>query len=770
MRFSSRVSSRVSPRASSGVSARLVSVLALLVLGPMGCFGDRSGSSVPQVASYVGSGACEKCHEQAVARFAGSDHDLAMQPANEHTVLGNFDDATFEQGDVRTRFFRRGSEFWVETAGPAGDIDSFRVAYTFGYDPLQQYLIEFPAGRYQCLTVVWDVKEKRWYSLYPDSPPRPGEWLHWTGTAANWNGMCAECHSTRLEKNYDLDTRSYATTWTEIDVSCEACHGPASLHVDWARRIYTTGRRPSGLGDDAAQGLLVSAPASRSQNGQLTMCGPCHARRALLTDLVPGEGADPLDVFVPALLEEGLYFADGQIQDEVYVYSSFLQSLMYRRGVRCSDCHDPHSTKLRAEGNALCLRCHDPLKFDQPSHHHHKMELDGRQSDASLCVRCHMPERTYMGIDLRADHSLRVPRPDLSIELGTPNACAQTDCHSDRTPEWLDAEFRKRHPAALQPHYGSAFAAARANQADAGAELVELALQDSVSDIVHATALSLLEHFPETDGAARVIERGLSHTGPLVRLAAASEARLLGEKGLFLLRPLLADSIRAVRIATARTLVESLGPGVLASVDATERRAFEELETATRYSADLADGAFNWANLCATLGRPAEAETGYRTSIDSDPDFPPARVNYALFLHAQGRVEDAERQLRSVTERAPDFSEAWFDLGLLLGEQGRGDEARIALENVKRGAPAFARAQYNLAVLHQRAGNLSKALDCWTEALSATPDDADLLFVAARTAEDAGDLEKARAWTERGLRQRPGDTHGLAIQSRLSKR
>ncbi|MGD9290577.1 MAG: multiheme c-type cytochrome, partial [Desulfobacterales bacterium] len=383
-------------------------------------------------ATFVGSKICMDCHKAEYDRWQNSHHDRAMEIANDETVLGDFDNAVAEFHDVTSRFYRKDGSFFVHTQGPDGKMGEFEITHTFGWYPLQQYLVPFPGGRLQCLPVAWDVKEKQWYHLYPNTPIDPKDWLYWTNAGQNWNGMCAECHSTNLKKNYDIQTESYATTWSEIDVSCEACHGPGSRHVAWAELPDMA--RPQTANFD----LVVKAKGMDSRQ-QVELCAPCHSRRAILGDYTHAE-PDLLDSMLPSLLTPELYFADGQILEEVYVYGSFTQSKMYRRNVRCSDCHDVHSIKKVKEGNALCLQCHRADIYDTKAHHFHKSEGEKGESIKSAdgevlfevgsgaeCVQCHMPERPYMVIDYRADHSFRIPRPDLSVELGTPNACNR--CH-----------------------------------------------------------------------------------------------------------------------------------------------------------------------------------------------------------------------------------------------------------------------------------------------------------------------------------------------------
>ena len=385
---------------------------------------------------------------------------IAMQHATEKTVLGDFNDARFDYYDVTSRFFRKDGRFFVETDGPDGKLAAFEVKYTFGVDPLQQYLIVFPDGRLQALSIAWDSRPKdkggqRWFHLYPNEEIRHDDVLHWTKLNQNWNFMCAECHSTGVRKNYDATSDRFATTWAEIEIGCEACHGQGSRHVSWARERQRWW--PFGKTEDPDKGLLVRFDERRERvwpidpktgsamhaftppalRKEVETCGLCHARRSTLSeDWVPGRWLS--DTHRVAPLSRGLYHADGQMLDEVYNYGSFKQSKMFAAGVTCSDCHEPHGAALRLPGDGVCLQCHAPDKFASATHHRHE------GVDPPLaCADCHMPARTYMVIDRRHDHSFRIPRPDLSARLGTPNAC--TDCHTDKSADWAAAAVERWH-------------------------------------------------------------------------------------------------------------------------------------------------------------------------------------------------------------------------------------------------------------------------------------------------------------------------------------
>ena len=314
---------------------------------------DRSDGAAD---GYVGRSVCAGCHQTQAEQWSGSHHDLAMQPASEQTVSGNFDNVSLNHFGVTSTFFRRDGAFMVRTEGPDGKLHDYEIEYTFGAEPLQQYLIEFPGGRLQALSLAWDDRPEarggqRWFHLYPAERIAHDDELHWTQPAQNWNSMCAECHSTGLVKNYDPETRTFSTTWSGIDVSCEACHGPGAGHVSWARQPADLKKQDPGKGlalqlDERRDVHWTITPetgtATRSQprnsDREIEMCARCHARRSPISHgYIHGERL--LDHYLPRLLDDGMYHADGQIYYEVYVYGSFLQIRIYHAGVTCSDCH-----------------------------------------------------------------------------------------------------------------------------------------------------------------------------------------------------------------------------------------------------------------------------------------------------------------------------------------------------------------------------------------------------------------------------------------------
>lgn len=620
---------------------------------------------------FVGRQTCATCHADEDRLWQGSHHDQAMQEATEATVLGDFDGATITQLGVTSTFFRRDGRFFVRTDGPDGKLAEYPVAYTFGVAPLQQYLVEMPGGRLQALPLCWDEKGRRWFHLYPDEAIPAGDSLHWTGANQNWNFMCADCHSTGLRKGYRAGENVYKTTWSEIDVSCEACHGPGSRHVGWARsdrktedkgfdvRLTDPGRGSWIVDPETGNGKRL-APAVKT--AEIDTCGRCHSRRSVIRES-DAEGQPLLDSYRPALLEEGLYHADGQIDGEVYEYGSFLQSRMHAKGVTCSDCHEPHSLTLRRTGNALCTHCHSAPKFDTPDHHKHAV--------SAQCVDCHMPAKSYMVVDPRRDHSLRVPRPDLSVKIGTPNAC--NNCHTDRSAQWAAAAVERWYGPDRPAHWGEAIHAARTGRPDAGAALAKVALDPAVPGIARATALSLMRSHPDPDSLP-AIERGLQDADPLVRLGAVMAAEAQAPDPL---RNLLSDPVRGVRIEAGRAL--SAEPAL------SEYRASQEI------NADRPEAQLNLGGLAVQRGDLAGAERAWRTALRLDPAYIPALVNLADLFRMQGREMEGEEVLRRALAIDPDHAGARHALGLLLVRAGRLDEAVPELKQAADLAPGESR-------------------------------------------------------------------------------
>jgi predicted CXXCH cytochrome family protein len=712
-------------------------------------------------ATFVGRERCKSCHEGAYEKWLGSDHDHSMAKAREETVLGDFNDAVFEHHGITSRFYQRDGRYCVYTEGPGGEMGEFEISHVFGVDPLQQYLIPFHGGRLQSLTIAWDVERERWFHLYPGEKINADDWLHWTRNGQNWNGMCAECHSTNLRKGYDVESRTFDTTWSEIDVSCEACHGPGSRHVEWAEIEPMARPRIDDHG-------LVIPTSGISSRQEVELCAPCHSRRTELGDY-DHTRAELLHTLLPSLLEEGLYHPDGQILDEVYVYGSFVQSKMFHNDVRCSDCHDAHSLELVETGNALCLQCHRADAYDSADHHFHKKIHQGEPSDGALCVKCHMPERPYMVIDWRADHSFRVPRPDLSLKIGTPNACGQGGCHDDKPVEWSADAYRKWYGEARRPHYGTTLAAGRAQAPGARADLIRLAQDRLYPAIVRATALSLLTAYPGEETVSS-LEQALADEEALLRYTAIHSLVTPDPEELVrLVAPLLFDPVNVVRAQAAVQLsavpVELLKPY--------QREAYEvalaEYREAMEYSLDFSFAGLNLGNIYANLDQPDRAEAYYRSAIEIDDLFFPAKQNLAMLLNQRGRNQEAEVLLREILEAYPERHDVAYSLGLLLVEMNRQSDAIEFLERASDGMPRRSRVHYNLGLLLQQLGRDAEAEAALGRALAVEPDNLDYLYALADHYVKRQRFDDALPLAERMITTHPGNRIGSDLKALIER-
>jgi Flp pilus assembly protein TadD len=743
----------------------------------------QAGISAP-AATYVGEVRCAQCHAAETDLWRRSHHALAMKEANATIVLGDFNDAVFSLKGVTSSMYQKDQKYFVRTDGRDGTLQDFPIQYTFGVYPLQQYLVPFAGGRLQSLVLAWDSRDRpqggqRWFHLYPDHPMPHTDPLHWTRQNQTWNYMCAACHSTNLRAGYELASDSYKTAWSEINVSCEACHGPGSRHVAWAESAqahhYKKGDRQNGLvvdliSPDGSWTLVDSDDSTLHWKGrarsniEVETCAPCHSRRRPITmEYQPGQHF--LDAFVPVLLDQDIYHADGQILEEDYEYGSFLQSKMYREGVKCSDCHNPHSGKLKQPAlNQTCDACHSPARFDTAAHHHHEPDTAGAQ-----CVNCHMPARTYMVVDVRRDHSFRLPRPDLSVKFGPPNACNQ--CHQDRTAAWaVDAVSKWFGPAlAQEKHFVEAINAGRRGSLEAEGLLSSLILDSREPAIARATALGLLRDYLSPASMAAV-QAGLADSDALVRAAAVRALEpLQAEEKVRLGAPLLDDSITSVRIEAARLLAGTPPDALRRTQSAALDRAISELVASEMATAERPESHLNLALLYAQLGRTRDAENELKISLRLDPDFVPGMVNLADLYRAEGRESDAQQFLERAMAVAPSAAEPIHALGLLEAREKQYGEALGLLAKAAALKPANVRYSFVYAVALGSSGKRDQAIAVLEEAHNRRPADRDVLMGLVTFQRDRGDFKSALAYCQQLVHLSPSDAQAKTLLADLLK-
>ena len=711
---------------------------------------------------YLGAETCAGCHTQAYRDWQKSDHHKSMQLPNAESVLGDFDNRRVTLHGIESRFFTEGDGYFVETTNGDGQLQTFKIDYTFGFFPLQQYLITLDAGHVQALNIAWDSRPKteggqRWYHLQPNEEIDPEHPFFWTGHFNNWNSNCAECHSTNLQKNYDAKNHSYATTYTDINVACESCHGPGQQHLELVKsgRVsadnngFDTFNNPGVSWSFALNDAIANPVAGSEVTGavdetpvaavdEVNSCGGCHSRRMDLAPSKPGD--DYHNNHSVQLLDEGLYFADGQIQDEVFVLGSFLQSKMHQSGVTCSNCHNPHSGKLVAEGNAVCAQCHMPSVFDQPKHHQHPAGSEGAQ-----CVNCHMPERTYMGVDARRDHSFNLPNIGLSEILETPLACK--NCHTDKAASWFE-EAAKAWPNQTQndaEHWGHINAAARSRDRLVAKTLASVV--DLESDLVGATLLQQLAAFPSRMGV-EAAQKKFNHQSPLIRRAAvASLAGVPLQMRWDLLAEMMNDSHRSVRFEVAVQLLDANTLASAANTSSARRASYQRLMDDYRasllHSQDTPSAQLGLAQLAIQQGEYELALAAYQQALRIAPSYVPALINLADFYRSSGREVEAKQQLQQALEVAPDSSDVQHSYGLMLIRARQYGPALPYLKTAFELDGAQPRYAYVYAVALENQQRLKAAIAVLDAANERWPNQTDLLLTLVRYLEKDNQINRA---------------------------
>ena len=670
---------------------------------------------------------CRDCHRTQFEAWQASDHFQSMQVADENAVLGDFADAHVTFHGIESRFFRTGDEYRVETVGASGKRSVFPVRYTFGWRPLQQYLLDAGDSRLQAFDVAWDDRPaeqggQRWFHLQPDEAIAPGHPFFWTGHAMNWGSQCAACHSTNVTKRADESGRLH-TAYEAVNVTCEACHGPAAAHVSHAKAGTAGSVLHAGFKDGPsspiawrlAPGDRIAIPDKPGDSREIDQCGSCHARRMTLA-------ADPRgkpfhDAHRIELLDDLLYFPDGQIREEVFVLGSFLQSRMHAKGVTCGNCHDPHSGNLVAEGNGVCLQCHRAASYDVPAHHHHAAGTPG-----SACIDCHMPARTYMGVDPRRDHAFPIPRPGLSAELGVPNAC--TGCHEGQSDAWAQEKLRDWGSVETD-HWARLFQRLRRGDPAAADALREVVAGDT-PPMVKAGLLSQSAALPSHSTRA-ILELALGDSEPLVRRGAVAGTQGQPPAARWrLLAPHMKDPVASVRFEIAVALAD-IAPALPANLLAATNDLFAEQRRLLAPTADLAQTQRMRGNFEHRLGRATAARAAFRRALEIDPTSVPALVDYADFLQRQGEEREAGTLLTRAVAMAPDSPMANVAYGLHLVRDGRHPEALAPLEKAAATPDASARFIYIHAVAQYSLGQHSAALGTLRAGIERWPWDPDLL-------------------------------------------
>lgn len=673
---------------------------------------EQSGTTTHTGNSYVGDLQCKSCHTSQYNDWLKSDHFKAMELPTDSTVLGNFNNVRYSADGVQSTFFKKDGKFFINTQGADGHNHDFEVKYTFGHFPLQQYLVEFPGGRLQATRLSWDSRDKKWFHQYPGQKIDYRDWLHWTGNAQNWNTMCAECHSTNLKKNYNIDNDSYQTTYSVINVSCESCHGPGKQHLDYINsEAYKEGRK--------VPHAFMELSANSSALYQVNTCAPCHAVKGNISaDKIHSN--ELLDNYIPAIPTTERFYADGQMNEEDYNYAPFLQSKMFRYGVRCSNCHNPHSGKILYADNRLCLQCHSKT-YDAPTHTFHAQNTAG-----AACKSCHMPSKTYMGNDLRHDHSFRVPRPDLSVKYGTPNTC--NSCHKNKSAQWAAEAVNKWFGPNRQYHFAEDLIPGSRTDTASEVHLNKLLADTAVANIIKATAARYLGELP-TASSLNSLLSCLGNADAQVRYEALrSLSGFSPDQYINRVAPLLNDKVRAVRIAAADLFSNVPKEHIPTDYYNAYTQANAELVKYLLYQADFAHGNISIADYFMKINDQRNAEKFYLRALRKDSLANLPRFNLSRLYNAQGRNQEALQLLETAAKTDNTNPQAFYDLALLYHEM---NNPTAALQNFQKAYDLNMRDSrlfYNYGLLMQQSGKPQRAIQILEKGLKLDPNSTSLNY------------------------------------------
>ena len=675
-------------------------------------------SSIKYEDGYVGDKNCVACHEKENDLWKGSHHDLAMQIANDSTVLGDFNNVKTTIDGVKYYFYKKDKNFFVRINEIDNSEQIYQINYTFGVTPLQQYLIDFDKGKKQVLRVTWDSKDHKWFHQYSGDKISTHDWLHWTKSAQNWNTMCAECHSTNLKKSYIVEKDSFHTTYSFINVSCEMCHGPGEKHVNWAN---------SNPKDKNYQIIL-----GKTQHEQVNLCAPCHARRTKLTEnLEPGKYFD--DQYMIQTLSTAFYHADGQIDDEDYVFGSFMQSMMYANKVKCSDCHDMHSMKLKFDGNTLCAQCHVKTTYDTKKHHFHK-----ENTDASQCINCHMTGKNYMGNDFRRDHSFRVPRPDQSAKYDTPNAC--NGCHADKSNEWAASYIKKWYGSKRRDHFsdGMILSSQQNLSQNQRNDLDKYINNLQYPAIARATAISNLNYTTNEQLGALLIS--LQDSSALVRYHALMKFRVLPmQDRMSIVLKHVNDTTKLVRIGAAQLAIGFDENNLNDIEKASLIKSRNELETMMYGNADFSTGRMQLGDYFLQNNDINTAIKHYKMALQKDSLLFPVYSNLATAYSMNKDNRKAMKIMETWMKLEPTSGRPYYLRALLNFELKENDKAVADLRKALKINPNDTRSMYNLATYYYQGGkDLKQSEKFIKSALKIDPENQDYKYLLALTYRDQG--------------------------------
>ncbi|MBN2577662.1 MAG: ammonia-forming cytochrome c nitrite reductase subunit c552 [Pirellulales bacterium] len=641
--------------------------------------------------NYTGSPGCRKCHEEFYRLWATSFHGLAMQPysaafAKEHLTAST---GAIQVGHSKYRPELTADGGWIVEQNADGE-KKFPIAHVMGGKNVYYFLTPLDRGRLQVLPLAYDVHQKKWFDMpasgvrhFADRADAPLDWRH---SAYTFNTSCYSCHVSQLSRNYDPETKTYHTVWTEPGINCETCHGPGAEHVRVCESA-PAGRAPADLKIISTKRLTVQ---------QLNdSCAPCHAKMIALTATFrPGDRF--FDHFDLVTLDDQDFYPDGRDLGENYTLATWRLSPCAQSGrLNCAYCHTSSGRyRFRENPNGACLPCHAEKIADVKTHSFHPADGPGNR-----CTDCHMPTTTF-ALMRRTDHSMRPPMPAATTAFGSPNACNL--CHADKDAAWADAlvrQWRKRDYQAPVLRWAGLIAAARKHDWSRLPEMLAELTRKDREEIVAASLARLLKDCNDPKKLLALLEAA-KDPSPLVR-AAAVEAlgTVLDRESARALAAACGDEYRLVRIRAAAALSDFPAGAISGADRPAFQNALQEYLASLRARPDHWTSHYNLGNYYLAQGDAAAAAAAFESAIELEPQGLPPYLNASVAYARLGRNATVERMLEKAQAVAPDNPAVYVNLGMLRAEQRRLKEAEAAFRTALKHDPQSAVAAYNLSVL-----------------------------------------------------------------------
>lgn len=684
-------------------------------------------------SQLTGSSSCRECHEPFYEKWATSYHGLAMQPftADLAARLKPLSEPITVR-DNRYRVELAGHKGWVVESGSGGE-QRYSIEHALGGKNVFYFLTPLERGRLQVLPVAYDVCRQEWFDTTGSAARGlmhfEDEVLDWRAPQLTFNTSCHGCHVSQFSSNYDPQTDTYHSVWSEPGINCETCHAAAGEHVKLFREL------PPGQKPDDIRIISTKKFSTEQLNA---LCAPCHAKAAALTSSFrPGDRYfDNYDLVGP---EHSDFYPDARDLGENYTYTSWRMSPCVKSGqLSCLHCHTSSGRyRFADDTNQACMPCHQDHVKDPAVHTHHEADSAG-----SRCVACHMPTTEFARMR-RSDHSMRPPMPAATLAFKSPNACNL--CHADQDAAWSDKyvrEWRTRDYQAPTLRVAGLVDAARKRDWTRLPEMLAY-ITGADRDEIFAAALVRLLRPCEDERKWPILLKALQDASPLVRASAAegldgcSMPEAIGA-----LLTAAGDEFRLVRVRAAASLAPLPADDVADQPRRALERATNELLALSRARPDDSASHHNLGNFYAARRDRDRAIACYERAFQLLPDNVAPLVNASLVHNAAGRNDQAEDCLRRALTVEPGNAAANLNLGLLLGELGRLGEAEAVLRAAFKADPQSATAAYNLAVLLMP-DRPEEAVDWCRRALQLRPQEPKYAYTLAFYLRQRGDSDEA---------------------------